>query len=55
MDGDELAWIAEATGATSARRAERIQSLWSGYGAREHRARRPHGDREVGEAASARA
>jgi hypothetical protein len=32
MDGDELAWIAKATGATSARRADRIQSLWSGYG-----------------------
>jgi hypothetical protein len=32
MDGDELAWIANATGAESARRAERIQSLWSGYG-----------------------
>ena len=28
----ELDWVAKATGATSARRAERIQSLWSGYG-----------------------
>lgn len=28
----ELLWIAEATGARSARRGERIQSLWSGYG-----------------------
>ena len=29
---DELSWIAEATGAERVRRAERIQSLWSGYG-----------------------
>ena len=28
----ELDWVAQVTGATSARRAERIQSLWSGYG-----------------------
>ena len=28
----ELDWVAKATGATSARRGERIQSLWSGYG-----------------------
>ena len=28
----ELEWVARATGATSARRGERIQSLWSGYG-----------------------
>ena len=28
----ELAWIAKATGASSVRRGERIQSLWSGYG-----------------------
>ena len=28
----ELSWIAAATGATSVRRGERIQSLWSGYG-----------------------
>lgn len=27
-----LSWIAEATGASSARMGERIQSLWSGYG-----------------------
>ena len=27
-----LDWVAKATGATSARRVERIQSLWSGYG-----------------------
>jgi hypothetical protein len=32
MDESELAWVAKATGAASARRAERIQSLWSGYG-----------------------
>ena len=36
-DGDhgrdaDLVWIAEAMGATRARRSERIQSLWSGYG-----------------------
>ncbi len=29
---DELAWIAAVSGARSARRGERIQSLWSGYG-----------------------
>jgi hypothetical protein len=29
---DELAWIAAVSGARSARRRERIQSLWSGYG-----------------------
>jgi hypothetical protein len=29
---DELAWIASVTGASAARRADRIQSLWSGYG-----------------------
>ncbi len=29
---DELAWIARALGAKEARRGERIQSLWSGYG-----------------------
>jgi hypothetical protein len=29
---DELAWILRATGAASARRLERVQSLWSGYG-----------------------
>jgi aminoglycoside phosphotransferase (APT) family kinase protein len=28
----ELAWIARAVGATTARRGERVQSLWSGYG-----------------------
>jgi hypothetical protein len=28
----ELDWVAKATGATSARRVERTQSLWSGYG-----------------------
>lgn len=28
----ELDWIARATGATEVRRAERIQSLWGGYG-----------------------
>ena len=28
----DLAWVARATGATSARRGQRIQSLWSGYG-----------------------
>ncbi len=28
----ELDWVAGVTGATSARRGERIQSLWSGYG-----------------------
>ena len=28
----ELDWVAQVTGATSARRTERIQSLWSGYG-----------------------
>ena len=28
----DLDWVARATGATSARRGERIQSLWSGYG-----------------------
>jgi hypothetical protein len=28
----ELDWVARAAGATSARRGERIQSLWSGYG-----------------------
>jgi hypothetical protein len=28
----ELEWVANATGAQSARRGERIQSLWSGYG-----------------------
>lgn len=28
----ELRWIAEVTGAREVRRAERIQSLWSGYG-----------------------
>jgi len=32
MDDDELEWVAKATGAVGARRAERIQSLWSGYG-----------------------
>jgi hypothetical protein len=29
---DELAWIAAVSGARAARRGERIQSLWSGYG-----------------------
>lgn len=29
---DELRWVAKVTGAKSARRRERIQSLWSGYG-----------------------
>lgn len=29
---ETLEWVARVTGATSARRAERIQSLWSGYG-----------------------
>jgi hypothetical protein len=29
---DELQWVAEAAGAKRARRRERIQSLWSGYG-----------------------
>lgn len=29
---DELDWILRATGATSVRRRERVQSLWSGYG-----------------------
>lgn len=29
---DTLAWVREATGATRAERAERVQSLWSGYG-----------------------
>jgi hypothetical protein len=29
---EELSWIAEALGATRVRRAERVQSLWSGYG-----------------------
>lgn len=29
---DEARWICEVTGATTARRGERIQSLWSGYG-----------------------
>lgn len=29
---DELRWMAEATGAESASKGERIQSLWSGYG-----------------------
>jgi hypothetical protein len=29
---ETLEWVAKATGAKSARRAERIQSLWSGYG-----------------------
>ena len=29
---DELLWIAKATGASSVRKGERIQSLWSGYG-----------------------
>ena len=28
----ELLWIAKATGASSVRKGERIQSLWSGYG-----------------------
>jgi aminoglycoside/choline kinase family phosphotransferase len=32
MASDELEWIRRATGATSARRLERVQSLWSGYG-----------------------
>src|SRR3954465_9090124 len=32
MNDDELEWVAKATGAVSARRVERIQSLWSGYG-----------------------
>src|SRR5262245_39359686 len=27
-----LRWVAEATGAESVRRGDRIQSLWSGYG-----------------------
>ena len=30
--GLDLAWIANACGASSARVEERIQSLWSGYG-----------------------
>lgn len=29
---DDLRWIAEATGASSIRRGQRIQSLWGGYG-----------------------
>lgn len=29
---ENLDWISTATGATSARRCERVQSLWSGYG-----------------------
>lgn len=32
MDAAELGWIAEVTGAKAARRGERVQSLWSGYG-----------------------
>jgi hypothetical protein len=32
MPEPELAFVASATGAASARRGERIQSLWSGYG-----------------------
>jgi hypothetical protein len=32
MAPDELVWIAKAAGATRARRVERIQALWSGYG-----------------------
>lgn len=33
MDAEQLRWIAEATGAERAREGERVQSLWSGYGA----------------------
>jgi len=32
MNDEELQFVAQATGAESARRGERIQSLWSGYG-----------------------
>ncbi len=32
MDAAQLRWIAEATSAQRARKGERIQSLWSGYG-----------------------
>ncbi len=32
LDRDTAAWIAASAGAASVRRAERIQSLWSGYG-----------------------
>lgn len=32
MSDPDLLWIAEATGASDVRRAERIQSLWGGYG-----------------------
>src|SRR5437868_1646238 len=32
MDEQELAWVAQAAGAESAKRGERVQSLWSGYG-----------------------
>jgi hypothetical protein len=32
MNDEELAWLANATGANRARRGDRVQSLWSGYG-----------------------
>ncbi len=32
LDSEISSWIAEATGASSVRRTESIQSLWSGYG-----------------------
>ena len=32
MNDDVLSWVAETTGATRARRGERVQSLWGGYG-----------------------
>lgn len=32
MPPEDLAWVAAVSGARAARRAERIQSLWSGYG-----------------------
>lgn len=32
MNEEELQWVARAAGAEGARRGERIQSLWSGYG-----------------------
>ena len=32
MNDEQLAWLANATGADRAQRADRVQSLWSGYG-----------------------